>query len=78
MLALLPSCFESILWVTVESVLGSQVYLEWIGTLGSFEFVAQPLEFLTSVKWRPPPLEMHREHRDSFLDESGKRTLLSR
>ena len=28
----LPSCFESILGVTVESVQGNQVYQEWIGT----------------------------------------------
>ena len=49
MLALLPSCFESILWVTVESVLGSQVYVECIETLRSFEMVAPPLEYLLSV-----------------------------
>ena len=30
----LSSCFESIHGVTVESVQGRQVYLEWIGTLG--------------------------------------------
>ena len=58
MLALLPSCFESILWVTVESVLGSQVYVECIETLRSFEMVARPLEFLLSGKLRPPPLEV--------------------
>ena len=43
----LPSCFGMILGVTVESVQGSQVYLEWIGTLGSFGMVARPLEFLS-------------------------------
>ena len=36
----LPSCFELILRVTVESVQGSQVYLEWIGTSGYFVIVA--------------------------------------
>ena len=41
----LQSCFESILRVTVESVQGNQVYLEWIGTSGSFGMVAVSLEF---------------------------------
>ena len=78
----LPWCFESILEVTVESVQGSQVYLEWIGTLGSFGMVARPLEFLSSVKLRPLPLEVRRERRIPFLtkqrngtssrDEEGK------
>ena len=36
----LPSCFESILRVTVESVQGSQVYLECNVILESFEMVA--------------------------------------
>ena len=54
----LPSSFESVLGVTVESVQGSQLYLECIGTSGSFERVARPLEFLSSVKLRPPPLEV--------------------
>ena len=54
----LQSCFESILRVTVESWPGSQVYLECIGTSGSFEMVAGPLEFLSSVKLRLPPLEV--------------------
>ena len=39
--------------------------------------VARPLEFLSSVKFRPPPLEVRWECRDSFLDESGKWTLIS-
>ena len=38
----LPLCFEWILMVTVETVQGSQVYLEWIGTLGSFGIRATP------------------------------------
>ena len=71
------SC-ESILEVTVESVQGNQVYLECIGTLGSFEMVAQPLELLSSGMLRPPPLEVRRESRDSFPDEAGKWTLISR
>ena len=32
----LPLCFELTFGVTVESVQGNQVYLEWIGTSGSF------------------------------------------
>ena len=55
---LVPSCFESILGVTVESVQGSQVYLKWIGALEHFGMVARPLEFLSSLKLRPPPLEV--------------------
>ena len=72
----LPSCFELILEVTVESVQGSQVYLECIGTLGSFEIVVRHLEFLSRVKLRPPPLEVRREHQDSFpSNKAGKQTL---
>ena len=39
--------------------------------------VARPLEFLSSIKLRPPPLELRREHQDSFPVEGGNRTLLS-
>ena len=46
----LPSGFESILGVTVESVQGSQVYLEYIGTFESFQMVARALDFLPSVQ----------------------------
>ena len=53
----MPSSCESIIGVTVESVQGSQVSLEWIGTLESFGIVARPLEFLSCFKLRPPPLE---------------------
>ena len=51
---------------------GNQVSLEWIGTSGPFGIVTRPLEFLSSFKLRPPPLEMRRERRDSFPDEAGK------
>ena len=54
----MPSCFQSILGVTVESVQESKVYLEWIGTLGSLGMVALPLNFLSRFKFRPPPLEL--------------------
>ena len=64
--------------VTVESVQGSQVYLEWIGTSGSYGMGAQPLEFLSSVKLRLPALEVRRERQDSFPEEAGKWTLMSR
>ena len=36
----MPTCFELILRVIVESVQGNQLYLEWIGTSGSFGMVA--------------------------------------
>ena len=71
-------CFEAILGVTAESVQGSQVYLESIGTSGSFETVTRQLEFLSSVKLRPPPLEVRLEGFDFFPDEAGKWTLISR
>ena len=57
-LSKLPSCFESILGVTVESVQGNQVYLEWVRTSVSFGIVAQPLELLSSFNLRLPPLEV--------------------
>ena len=53
------------------------MYLECIGTSGSFEVGAQTLEFHSSVKWRPSPLEVIQEPRDSVPEEAGKRTLLS-
>ena len=77
MLSHLPSCFESVLRVTVESVQGTQVCLVCTGTSGPFEMVARPLEFLSSVKLRPPPLDVRWEHRVSFPDEAGKWTLIS-
>ena len=73
----LPSCFESILQVIVVSVQGGQVYLEWIGTLGSFGMVIRHQEFLSSVKLKTPPFEVRRERQDSFPDEAGKWTLIS-
>ena len=72
-----PSCFELILGVTVESVQGSQVYLEWIRASGSFEIVARTLEFLLRVYLRLPSLEVRRECQDSFPDEAGKGILIS-
>ena len=74
----LSLCFESILGVTVEVVHVSQVYLECIGTLESFEMVAQPLEFLSILKLRLPPLEVRWERQDSFPVEAGKWTLFSK
>ena len=68
------SCCEWILGVTVESVQGNQMYLEWTGTSGSFEMVAQTLEFFSNFKLRLPPLEVRREFRDSFPEEAGKGT----
>ena len=73
----MPSCCESLHGVTVESVTGNQVYLECTGTSGSFGMVARILEFFSSVKLRPPPLEVRWERWDSFPDEAQKQTLLS-
>ena len=72
----LPLCFESILGVTIESVQGSQVSLEWIGILGSFGMVTRPLEFLSSVHLKLPPIEVYWKCRDCFSNEAGKWTLI--
>ena len=61
----MPLCCKSILGVTVESVQGYQVSLEWTGTSRSFGMVARPLEFLSIIKLRPPPLEVRQQCRDS-------------
>ena len=53
------------------------MYLEFIGTSGSFVMVARPLEFISSVKLRQPPLVVRQERGDSFPDDVGKWTLLS-
>ena len=66
----IASCFQSIFRVTVESVQGNQVYLERTVTLGSAGIVARPLEFLSSVRLRVPPLEVRRKCRDSFSRQS--------
>ena len=47
------------------------MYLEWIGTLGSFGMVARPLEFISAFKLRLPPLEVRREQRDSNWTKQG-------
>ena len=83
----LPLCFDSMFGVTVESVQRSQVYLEWIGTSGSFQIVARPLEFLSSVKLRPPilrcdgnagnPFPVKQRNGNLSRDEEGKPGLLS-
>ena len=67
----MPSCCESILGVTVESVQGEEAYLVWTGILGSFAMLARPLEFLLSFKFRPPPLEVRHERQDSLLKKQG-------
>ena len=73
-----PSSGELILGVTVVSVQGNQVYLEWTGISGSFGILARPMEFLSSFILRPSPLEKRRERLDSFPDEAGKGTFFSR
>ena len=40
--------------------------------------VAQPPAFLSTLNLRPPPLEVLLEGRDSYPDETGKWTLMSR
>ena len=55
-----PSCFELILGLTIESVQWNQVYMEWIGTSGSSGMVGRPLEFLSTFKLRPHHLRCDR------------------
>ena len=64
--------------MSFESLQENQVYLECIGTLGSFGMVAQPWEFFSNVKLRLPPLEVRQERQDSFPDKTGKWALISR
>ena len=64
--------------MTVESVQGNQIDLEWTGTSGSFGMMTRPLEFLSTFKLKSPPLEVRRERQDSFPDEAGKWTFISR
>ena len=71
-LSQVPLFAESILGVTVESVPGNQVLLEWTGITGSFGMVARHLAFLSPFKWRPLLLELRQESLDSFPDEAGK------
>ena len=52
--------------------------MQCIGTSGAFEMVEGPLEFLSTVKLRPPTLELRWDRRDSFPNETGKWTLISR
>ena len=42
--------------------------------MGVFEMVTRPLEFLSSIKWRPPPLEVQQIHRNSFPPKQGNVT----
>ena len=76
-LSQLPSCLEWIKGVTVESVQGNPVYLEWTWTMGSFRIVARPQKFTSSIKWILPALEVQQERQDS-LPDTEKWTLLSR
>ena len=48
----LPSCFESILSVPIESVNGSQAYLEWMGKSGPFRIEARLPGMCLSFKVR--------------------------
>ena len=56
--------------------MGVRCVFSELGLRGYFEMVARPLEFLSSVKWRPPHLEVGQEHQDSLPDEAGKWKLL--
>ena len=53
----LPSCFESVLGVQVESVQGNQAYLEWLGKSGSFPIEVCLLGCTRVSRLDQPPLE---------------------
>ena len=57
--------------MSFESLQENQVYLECIGTSGSFGMVAQSLEFLSNIKLRPPPLEVQRNAEIPFQMKQG-------
>ena len=63
--------------MTVESVAKESGVSGVHWDIRSFKLVARPLEFLSSVKWRLPSLEVRQECRDSFPAEAGSQTLLS-
>ena len=71
-----------VLWVDTRG--DSRVSAGESGLSGVNEYVrvcwivARPMEFLSSFKMREPPLDVHRERWDSFLEEAGKWTLISR
>ena len=67
-----PPWCESILSVKVEAVQGKQLPLEWTETSEVSWNGDTTLEFLSPFLWRVPPLEMRREHRDSFPTTEGK------
>ena len=47
------------------------------GIWGTFEIVAQLLEFLSTFLLRVPPLEMPQERQESIPDKVGKGTVIS-
>ena len=53
---------------------GRQIYLEWIGTSGSFEMVARSLEFISRFMLRPPPLEVQLNAGNPFPVKQGNGT----
>ena len=72
-----PPWCESILVLKVEAVQGKQVSLEWTESSGASGNGDTTLEFLSTLLWRDPPLEMRRESREFFPDHAGKISLLS-
>ena len=72
------TCFELVLGVIIESVAGESGVSGMDLDIRVFGLVARPVEFLSTFKLRPPPLEERQERWDSFPDEAGKWTLISR
>ena len=71
-----PGC-ESILGLKFEALLGKKVSLEWNETSGGLWECGTILEFLSPFLWRAPPLEMQRELREFFPNNTGKGSILS-
>jgi len=72
-----PTWCESILGLKFEAVQGIQVSLEWTETSGGLSDWWHTLEFRSPFLWRGPPLEMRRERREFFPENTGKGSLLS-
>ena len=68
---------DSILGLKVEAGQGKQFSLEWTETHGGlWEWWHDP-DFLSSLVWRAPPLEMRWERREFLTEHAGKGSLLS-
>ena len=72
-----PPWCESILGLKVEAVQGKRFPENGLRHLGDSGNGGTTLEFLSPFLWRAPPLEMRRELREFFPDNTREGSLLS-